>query len=70
MVRFVAARFYLTMKYDLAYLAMSEKGTVENAVASDTRGPRFECSYEQYLVSTVSTKDENKEKEVGYGPFR
>ena len=44
--------------------------SVGRAVASDTRGPRFESSYRQkkiyilniWLLSTVYWKDENKEK--------
>ena len=44
------------------------------AVASDTRGPRFESSHRQlllniYLLLTVCRKDEKKEKEAGSGPF-
>ena len=45
-------------------------GSVGRAVASDTRGPRFESSYRQkkiyilniWLLSTVYWKDKNKEK--------
>ena len=49
-------------------------GSVGRAVASDTRGPRFESSHRQNLLnicllSTVYWKDENKEKEAGNGPF-
>ena len=52
-------------------------GSVGRAVASDTRGPRFESSHRQKfiyilnicLLSTVFWKDENKEKEAGNGPF-
>ena len=52
-------------------------GSVGRAVASDTRGPRFESSHQQKfisilnisLLSTVCWRDENKEKEAGYGPF-
>ena len=44
------------------------------AVASDTRGPRFESSHRQlllniYLLLTVCRKDEKKEKEAENGPF-
>ena len=53
-------------------------GSVGRAVASDTRGPRFESSHRQKfifilnicLLSTEYWKDENKEKEAGYGPFK
>ena len=49
-------------------------GAVGRAVASDTRGPRFESSHWQlllniYLLLTVCRKDKNKEKEAGNGPF-
>ena len=52
-------------------------GSVGKAVASDTRGLRFESSHRQKfiyilnicLLSTVYWKDENKEKEAGDGPF-
>ena len=52
-------------------------GSVGRAVASDTRGLRFESSHRQkiiyilniWLLSTVYWKDENKEKEAGNGPF-
>ena len=52
-------------------------GSVGRAVAFDTRGQRFESSHRQKfililntcLLSTVHWKDENKEKEAGYGPF-
>ena len=45
-------------------------GAVGRAVASDTRGPRFESSHRQKFIcilnicflSTVCWKDENKEK--------
>ena len=40
-------------------------GSVGRAVASDTRGPRFKSSHRQKFIF----KDENKEKEAGYGPF-
>ena len=48
-------------------------GAVGRAVASDTRGPRFESSHWQlllniYLLLTVCRKDENKEKEAENGP--
>ena len=53
-------------------------GSVGRAVTSDTRGPRFKSSHKQKskfilnicLLSIVYWKDENKEKEVGYGPFK
>ena len=50
-------------------------GSVGRAVASDTRGPRFESSHRQKfilnicLLSTVYSKDENKEKDAGDGPL-
>ena len=48
---------------------------VGRAVASNTRGPGLESSHWQlllniYLMLTVCTKDENKEKEAGNGPFK
>ena len=50
--------------------------SVGRAVASNTKGPQFESSHQQKfifilnicLLSTVYWKDENKEKEAGYGP--
>ena len=55
----------------------SSCGSVGRAVASDTRGLRFESSHRQKfiytlnicLLSTVYWKDENKGKEAGNGPF-
>ena len=52
-------------------------GSVGRAVASKSRGPRFESSHRQKfiftlnicLLSTVYCKDKNKEKEAGNGPF-
>ena len=50
-------------------------GSVGRAVASNTRGPRFEFSHWQKIIlnicvqSIVYWKDENKEKEAGNGPF-
>ena len=52
-------------------------GSVGRAVASNTRGPRFESSHRQKfiytlnisLLSTVYRKDENKGKKAGNGPF-
>ena len=52
-------------------------GSVGRAVASNTRGPRFESSHWQKfifilnicLLWTVYWKDENKEKEAGNGPY-
>ena len=48
------------------------EGTVDSAVASDTRGPGFESSHRRlllnnYLLLTVCRKDENKEKEARNG---
>ena len=53
-------------------------GLVGRAVASYTRGPRFESSHRQKnvyilnncLLSTVYRKDENNEKEAGNGTFK
>ena len=52
-------------------------GSVGRAVASDTRGPRFESSHRQkfintkhlYTVNCVLKKTKIKEKEAGNGPF-
>ena len=51
-------------------------GSVGRAVASDARGPRFKSVIGKNLfilniclLSTVYWKDENKEIEVGNGPF-
>ena len=52
-------------------------GSVGRAVASDTRGPRFDSSHWQKFIfilnicslSTVYWKDENNEKEAENGPF-
>ena len=51
-------------------------GTVGRAVASDTRGPRFETSQQSfsqniYLPRYKKTiyKDKNEEKEASSGPF-
>ena len=51
--------------------------SVVRAVASDTRGPRFESSHWQKIIytlnicllSTAHWKDKNKEKEAGNGPY-
>ena len=53
-------------------------GSVGRAVASNTRGPRFESSHRQIFIyilkicilSTVCWIDENKEKEARNGPFK
>ena len=50
-------------------------GSVDRAVASDTRGPRFESSHLQlllnpYFLGIVIRKDKNKEKEVGKGTLK
>ena len=49
-------------------------GSVGRAVASDTRGPRFESSHRQKIILNIYCqlywKDENKEKEAGNGPFK
>ena len=48
-------------------------GSVGRAVASDSRGPRFESSHQQKFISNIYCqlywKDENKEKEAGNCPF-
>ena len=48
-------------------------GSVGRAVASDTRGPRFESSHRRNFIMNMFTnncwKDENKEKEAENGPF-
>ena len=48
-------------------------GSVGRAVASDSRGPRFESSHRQKFILNIYCqlywKDENKEKEAGNGPF-
>ena len=50
---------------------------VSRAIASDTRGPRFESNHRKIFIyilnicslSTEYWKEENKEKEAGNGPF-
>ena len=67
---------FFTFPVDLIMIN-SGCGSVGRAVASDTRCPRFKSSHLQKfifllnicLLSTVFWKDENKEKEAGYGPF-
>ena len=49
-------------------------GTVDSVVAYGNKGARFESSHQQlllnnYLLLTVCSKDENKEKEAENGPF-
>ena len=48
-------------------------GTVGRAVASDTRGPQFESSHRQLLLSmclgTIFRKDVNKGKDAGNCQF-
>ena len=49
-------------------------GAVDSLVASDYRGPGFQSSHKQlllsnYLLLTVCRKDGNKEKEAGNYPF-
>ena len=48
-------------------------GWVGSAVASKSRGLRFESSHQQKLILNIYCqpywKDENKEKEAGNGPF-
>ena len=52
-----------------------KKSLLTLTVASDTRVPGFESSHRRqlllniYLLLTVCSKDENKEKEAGNGPF-
>ena len=49
-------------------------GSVGRAVASNSRGPRFESSHQQKFISNIYCqlywKDENKEKEAGNGPLK
>ena len=48
--------------------------SVGRVVASDSRGQRFESSHWQHFILNIYCqlywKDENKEKEVGNGPFK
>ena len=48
-------------------------GSVGRAVASNSRGPRFESSHREKFILNIYCqlylKDENKEKEAGNGPF-
>ena len=49
-------------------------GSVGRAVASDSRGPRFESSHWKKCIFNIFTvncveKMKNKEKEAGIGPF-
>ena len=49
-------------------------GSVGRVVYSNKRGPPFESGHRQlflnqYFLSTVCKKDENREKEAGNGPF-
>ena len=54
------------------------RGSVGGVVASDARGPRFESSHRQtfildiylFVYCQLYQKDENKEKEAGYGPLK
>ena len=54
-------------------LKSSGGGSVGRAVASNSRGPRFESSHQQKFISNIYWqlywKDENKEKEAWNGPF-
>ena len=54
-------------------MASGSGGSVGRAVASDTRGPRFESSNRRNFIMNMFTvncwKDENKEKEAENGPF-
>ena len=47
-------------------------GSVGRAVASNSRGPRFESSHREKFILNIYCqlylKDENKEKEAGNGP--
>ena len=69
--------FQAKLYYKTVYIWGSGCGSVGKAVASDIRGPQFESSHWHKfililnicLLSTVHWKDENKEKEAGYGPF-
>ena len=48
-------------------------GSVGRAIASNSKGPRFESSHQQKFILNIFCqlywKDENKEKEAGNGPF-
>ena len=48
--------------------------SVGRAVASNSRGPRFESSHRQKIILNIYCllywKDENKEKEAENGPFK
>ena len=60
--------------FGLVRVSHSGGGSVGRAVASDSRGPRFESSHRQKFILNIycqlSWKDENKEKEAGNGPFK
>ena len=49
-------------------------GSAGRAVASDSRGPRFESSHSQKIILNIYNqlyrKDENKEKEAGSAHFK
>ena len=66
--------YLLCGKACLKRLLGSGCGSVGRAVASDTRGPRFESRHWQNLYWIVHCqlywKDENKEKEAGNGPSK
>ena len=71
--RYIPHTFFRTHK--LRPTRGSGCGSVGRAVASETRGPRFESSHRQKiynicLLSTVYWKDENKEKGGGDCPFK
>ena len=48
-------------------------GSVERAVASNTRGPWYESSHRQYFITNIFTvnclKNENKKKRPGMAHF-
>ena len=78
--RYAILKFVYDIGSNLALILLklgSGCGSVGRAVASNTRGPRFESSHRQKfiyilnicLLSTVYWKDENKEKEAENGPF-
>ena len=60
--------------YISQFIMVSGCGSVGRAVASNSRGPRFESSHREQFILNIycqlySKKDKNKEKEAGNGPF-
>ena len=46
------------------------RGSVGRAVASDTRGPRFEFIYIEHLFTVNCVLKRREKKEAGNGPFK